>query len=144
MFINDREVEYKAITIDLDRWCPDVSGRYLIQCEYKKSDEEKTIKCCLPSLDVEGDVECGERLESIAFYKDNIKLTIGAEGEFVDKQHRYQGYDYSGSYVSNGVQYKTFSTTEDKNFRFGVCWIEPVTEDNEVQTWFGADPTIIP
>lgn len=75
-----------------------------------------------------------------AFYKNDIKLTIGVEGEFTD----YQRYiDYSGGYLSNGIQYVSFPTTAERKFVFGVCWIQPCTEENDTQTWFGANPNLM-
>ncbi|KAB2334308.1 hypothetical protein [Bacillus mesophilum] len=141
IFINDNEIEYTARSLNnMERHCPNVNGRYLIEYEYKREFKIQHIKCCIPSIDVKGDIESGERLESIAFYKDDIKLTIGAEGEF----HEYPMYlDYSGDYLDNGIQYKTFQATAARTFKFGVSWIQPYTEENEVQTWFGADPTMM-
>jgi hypothetical protein len=141
LFINDNEIEYTAIKLSsMERQWPDVSGRYLIQYEYKKEFKNQYIKCCIPTLDIKGDIESGERLEAIAFYKDDIKLTIGAEGEFDE----YPAYiDYSGEYLDNGIQYETFEATADRTFKFGVSWIQPCTEENDVQTWFGADPTMM-
>ncbi|MFJ5770101.1 hypothetical protein [Psychrobacillus sp. NPDC093180] len=140
LFVNDEEVGFTAIKIDLDLHCRDVNGRYLIPYEYKNEMKSQEIKCCIPSIDVKGEVESGERLEAISFYKNDIKLTIGVEGEFTGN-NRY--IDYGGDYLSNGIQYDTYHTTLDRTFIFGVCWIQPLTEENDVQTWFGADPTLI-
>jgi hypothetical protein len=141
IFVNDYEVEFTAIKMDnLDPHCPDVNGRFLIQYEYKNEVKNQKIKCCIPSLNVTGEIESGERLEAISFYEENIKLTIGAEGEFND----FAKYlDYSGNYLRNGIQYITFPSTTDKKFKFGVCWIQPFTAENDVQTWFGADPYLM-
>ena len=32
--------------------------------------------------------------------------------------------------------------TKTTKYVFGVAWIEKVTTENDVQTWFGADPTL--
>ncbi|MEO4052904.1 hypothetical protein [Solibacillus sp. CAU 1738] len=141
LFVNDNEITFTAIRLgNLERICPDVNGRYLIQYNYKKKFKHQKIKCCLPFIDVKGEIGSGERLEAIAFYKDGVKLTIGVEAEFDDQ---LSGYDYSGDYLNNGITYETFETTEDKILQFGVCWIEPRTEENDHQTWFGADPSIM-
>lgn len=141
IFINDNEIEYTARKLEtIDRRCPDVNGRYLIEYEYLKECGAQIIKCLIPSINIEGDIESGEGLEAIAFYKDNIKLTIGAEGEF----HEYpQNIDYSGKYLDNGIQYETFQTTGDRIFKYGVSWIHPCSKENEIQAWFGADPTMM-
>ncbi|MEK5215477.1 hypothetical protein [Psychrobacillus sp. FSL H8-0487] len=140
LFVNDEEVGFTVIKLDLELHCRDVNGRYLIQYEYKSEMKDQEIKCCIPSIDVKGDVESGERLEAISFYRNDIKLTIGIVGEFVDGTNYI---DYGGDYLSNGIQYVTYPTTSDRKFYFGVCWIQPLTEENDNQTWFGADPTLM-
>lgn len=141
LFINDEEVDFSAIKLNnIERCCRDVNGRYLIQYEYKSEIKNQKIKCCIPSIDIMGEIESGERLDAISFYKDDIKLTIGVEGEFTDYP---RDIDYSGDYLSNGIQYVTFQTTAERKFNFVVCWIQPCTEENDVQTWFGADPSYI-
>ncbi|MGX9134961.1 hypothetical protein ACWV26_11375 [Rummeliibacillus sp. JY-2-4R] len=141
LFVNDEEVEFTAKKLDnLELHCRDVNGRYLIQYEYKSEIKNQEIRCCIPSIDVKGDIESGEKIEAISFYKNDIKLTIGIVGEFTD----YPKYiDYSGEYLSNGIQYLTYHTTADRKFYFGVCWIQPLTEENDIQTWFGADPALM-
>ena len=140
LFVNDEEVGFTALKLDLELRCRDVNGRYLIQYEYKSEMKNQKIKCCIPSLEVKGEIESGEWLEAISFYRDDIKLTIGVEGEFTEDT-KY--IDYSGDYLSKGIQYVTNHTTSDRKFYFGVCWIQPLTEENDIQTWFGADPTLM-
>ncbi|WP_218244096.1 hypothetical protein, partial [Pseudomonas sp. 2995-3] len=70
------------------------------------------------------------------FYKNNVKLTIGAEGSF--GMSTEDGYDYDGTYLEDGITYQTFSSTKNKVFQFVVCWMNPCTDDNDAQTWFGA------
>ena len=81
-----------------------------------------------------------ERLEAIAFYEQGGKLTIGCEGWFGEPEE--YGYDYDGSYLSNGLEIEITSHTKSKDFLFGVSWLDHCTDENEVQTWFAADPTI--
>ena len=140
LFVNDEEVGFTALKLDLELRCRDVNGRYLIQYEYISEMKNQKIKCCIPSLEVKGEIESGEWLEAISFYRDDIKLTIGVQGEFTEDT-KY--IDYSGNYLSNGIQYETNHTTSDRKFYFGVCWIQPLTEENDIQTWFGADPTLM-
>ncbi|MFB5089578.1 hypothetical protein PGC35_20750 [Psychrobacillus sp. PGGUH221] len=140
LFVNDEEVGFTAIKLDFELHCRDVNGRYLIQYEYKSEMKNQEIKCCIPSLDVKGEIESGESLEAVSYYRNDIKLTIGVEGEFTDEA-KY--IDYGGGYLSNGIQYVTNHTTSDRKFYFGVCWIQPLTEENDIQTWFGADPTLM-
>ena len=141
LFVNDEEVGFTAKKLDVGMHCQDVNGRYLIQYDYKSEiKKNQVIKCCIPSIDVKGDSESGERLEAISFYQNDIKLTIGVDGEFSDFP---KDIDYSGDYLNNGIHYETYNTTANRKFYFGVCWIQPLTEENDVQTWFGADPTLM-
>lgn len=32
--------------------------------------------------------------------------------------------------------------TKTTKFVFGIAWIDNVTAENDVQTWYGADPTL--
>ncbi len=141
LYVNNEEKEFTAIKLDNLYFLGSyIKGRFLIQYEYKNEYKNQEIKCCIPSIDVEGEVESGERLEAISFYKNDIKLTIGADCEFTD----FPDYiDFSGDYLSNGIQYVTFQKTADRKFSFGVCWIQPYTEENDTQTWFGADPGLM-
>lgn len=142
LFVNGKEIPFTAIKLNnSDLHCPDVNGRFLIQYEYKNEFKKQKIKCCIPSLDVQGDPEGGERIEAISIYKNDLKLTIMVVGEFEDYPEHL---DYTGEYLSNGIQYETFQSTENQTFRFGICWIQPCTEENDFQTWFGADPTLMP
>ncbi|WP_427107670.1 hypothetical protein [Lysinibacillus xylanilyticus] len=139
VFINGEEVEFTAIKLDnLKSYCPNANGRYLIHYDYKSEFNDQEITCRIPSINVKGEIESGERYEAISFYKNDIKLTIGVEGEFTNKPDYF---DYNGDYLSDGIQYITFQETIARRFVFGVCWIQPYTEENDTQTWFGADPS---
>ncbi|WP_052129865.1 hypothetical protein [Ureibacillus sinduriensis] len=142
VYVNNEGVDFTAIKLVNDLHFPnsDIKGRFLIQYEYRNDYKHQEITCCIPSLNVEGVIESGERLEAISFYKKDIKLTIGVDWEFTD----YPEYiDFSGDYLNNGIQYVTFHNTADRKFSFGVCWIQPCTEENDIQTWFGADPSFM-
>lgn len=139
LFVNDIEVPFSAKKIENNNQCPDVNGRFIIPYQYKKEYKSQIIKCCIPFFHGKGEIESGERLEAIAFYKEKIKLTIAVEAEF----EQSRSYDYSGHYTNNGIAYETLDSTGDSTFHFGVCWIEPCTQENDHQTWFGADPSIM-
>lgn len=89
--------------------------------------------------------ESGERLECQAFYQDNVKLSIGIECDtgYFDTGERIGNYDYDSIYLNNGIGYKILSTTKSHVLVFGVSWINQCTDENDVRTWYGADPTIM-
>jgi hypothetical protein len=41
---------------NLDSHCPNVNGGFLIQYEYKNEFKNQEIKCCIPSLNVTGEI----------------------------------------------------------------------------------------
>ena len=66
-----------------------------------------------------------KNLEAVSFYQNGSKLTLGIQADF-EKQ--------SGKLLSNGLE-----ITTNESLNFIVCWINDVTEENDHQTWFGAD-----
>ena len=131
----------------MDKLCPDVYGRFCIKVEFVPDGERHAISCIIKShipSDKDG-VESGERLELKSFYKGHSKLSIGMEGEtgyFADGTRAFDTYDYDTEYLEDGVRYVINEDTKTDRYVFGVAWIENVTDDNDVQTWFGADPTM--
>ena len=45
-------------------------------------------------------------------------------------------------YMEDGVSYLILEETKTTRYVFGIAWIGNVTAENEVQTWYGADPTL--
>lgn len=56
---------------------------------------------------------------------------------------RIGNYDYDCVYLKNGIGYHVFPSTKSQELTFGLAWINECTDDNNVQTWYGADPTIM-
>ena len=145
--IDGKTIKYTAQNMGvMDRLCLDVDGRFCIKVEFVPDGERHTISCIIKShipSDKDG-VESGERLELKSFYKGHSKLSIGMEGEtgyFADGTRAFDTYDYDTEYLEDGVRYVINEDTKTDRYVFGVAWIENVTDDNDVQTWFGADPT---
>ena len=84
--------------------------------------------------------ESGELLEAVSFYKNGGKITLGCYASFGDSAD--YGLDYDGSICSDGIEIEVTSETKTREFKFGVCWINNCTEETDVQTWYGADPSI--
>lgn len=76
----------------------------------------------------------------ISFYQNGCKLTLGCTASFGD--HEDYGLDYDGSICKNGIEINILPTTKSRNFKLGVCWINNCNDENDTQTWFGADPSI--
>ena len=120
---------------------PNVDGAFFLTYKYVSDKKPHVLKCCLNSDKLSATPETGERLESIAFYTDNTKLSIATEGEF-GLSSACSEYDYDGALLSKGIEIAIFPKTKNHAFVFGVALISPVTDENDVQTWFAADPTI--
>ena len=122
------------------RLFPDVNGAFRIFVDVELDGEEHRLKMKIRNCDVRGDVENGELFESLAFYSGVGKLTLGCYASFGDCDEF--GLDYDGSLCSDGIEIYISASTRTSTFKFGVCWLDECTDENEVQTWFGADPSI--
>lgn len=123
ILINDIETTYSFQPLfNLSPYFPDVSGRFSILVSSK---EQATIRCVLHNNTIVGHPETGENLEVISFYRDDLKLSIGVTADFMQQE---------GQIVENGIELTTTSP-----ITFVVSWIQPVTEDNDVQTFFSVD-----
>lgn len=149
IYLDDRKMEYREISVAVDPLCPNLDGRFKIEITFMPDGLEHTISCIVNSNGtiIDNDIESGERLECQSFFGNNVKLSIGAEGE-----DGYYGpcemsdylYDYDCTYLSNGLSYDIFNFTKTNKFVFGIAWInDPSTEKRDVQTWYGADPSIL-
>lgn len=138
----------EAVKINLDKTCPNLTGRYCIKIKFIPDGAPHEIACCIKGHvpTDRDDIESGERLEIKSFYQERCKVSIGMEG---DSGYYYEGpnlirldtYDYDNEYLENGVKYVILPFTTTSEYLFGIAWLDNVSEDNDVQTWYGADPT---
>ena len=54
---------------------------------------------------------------------------------------RESKFDFDVDYLENGMAYQILPFTKTAKYLFGLSWIQPCNEQNDVQTWFGADPS---
>ena len=47
-------------------------------------------------------------------------------------------YNYDVEYLETGMRYIILPITTEKEVIFGISWMSNYDDDNEVQTWFGA------
>lgn len=120
--LDGQPVAYEVKPLEKAKNCLQVNGRYgvLVTAEVGES-----VRCEIANVSVECEIESEENLEALSFYEGDVKLTIGIEADFSLQQ---------GQYTKRGIEIKATGPV-----RFGVCWIEPVNEENDVQTWYGAD-----
>ena len=136
--LDGNTVPFSVCPIENKRLFPDVDGAFLLKYDYANDGKAHTLRCFLDTCGVTGSPESGERLEAISFYHHGAKLTIGCEGDFGWQEE----YDYSGSYLENGLQIQIFPHTKSKHFLFAVAWLDRCTDENDTQTWLAADPTL--
>lgn len=149
IYNNNIEIEYNAVKLDNDSdLFSDIDGRYKIAVKYDCDNLPHLICSIIDDMDcskIECYPESGERLECQAFYQGSIKLSIGIEcdtGYFANGK-RIGNYDYDSIYLNNGIGYSILCSTKSQVLIFGIAWINECTNENDVQTWYGADPTIM-
>lgn len=137
--IDNKPVQYEFTAEPLNKSCPDLNGRYSITVKFEPDGRQHTVSCRIIDHvpDERDDIETGERLELKSFYKGNTKLSIGMENDDLGLESEY---DYDTSYLDDGVQYEIRTFTRTLKYVFGIAWILNFTDENENQTWFGADP----
>lgn len=130
---------FSKICVDPDkRYFPHVDKVYRIIINIEPDGKEHTLEFLLVDCEVEGEPETGERLEAVSFYLGRGKITLGCYASFGD--YKDYDFDFGGDLKKNGIEISIFPTTATKQFFFGVSWVKRCTKENDVQTWFGADP----
>lgn len=138
----------------LDNLCPHVLGRYQIAVQFHPDGENHTIACVFESdCPYKRSPESGERLECQSFYNDRgFKMSIGLECEagYINGARVSDEYDYDAGCLENGVAFLIDRNTRTERYVFGISWIDHVSWGNQtddtikrdVETWYGADPTL--
>ena len=145
ILIDDVEIEYTFKQLKPFDNCPNVNGRYIIEIDFKPDGKEHNISCVFEKVpkDMETDFESGENLECQCFLYDDTKMSIGLEGDnWYDPvtNKRESNFDFDVDYLKDGMAYLILPFTKTEKYLFGLAWIQPYNEKNDVQTWFGADP----
>ena len=140
-YLDDKELGFDHRAIDPDpRLFPSVDETHRITITVKNDKKPHTLRITLLNCDMEACPESGELLEAVSFYKNGGKITLGCYASFGDSAD--YGLDYDGSICSDGIEIEITSETKTREFKFGVCWINNCTDETDVQTWYGADPSI--
>lgn len=143
--IDKVSINYTPLSISVHQTCKDLDGRYAIVIPFYPDQLQHTISCRIKNYknSKNDEPEPGENLELFSFYQNGTKLSIGMVGDAgCINGERLATYDYDTEYLADGVQYRVLPITKTTKFIFGVAWINEVTEANNIQTWFGADPTL--
>lgn len=144
--VDSKPVEYEAKRVAREKCCEKLDGRFAIHISFVPDGDCHCISCRIVDYtpSEEDGIESGERLELKSFFGGEVKLSMGMEGDtaYWPDGTRASAYDYDTEYLDDGVQYKILPMTRTTEYVFGIAWIKPYREDNELQTWFGADPTM--
>ncbi len=141
LLLDNEPVKFRYLSIEPNkRLFPDVEASYRLIYDFVADGNSHILSFKVKDCCLESNPESGELFEAVSFYKERYKLTLGCTASFGD----YEDYnlDYDGSLCDDGVEIHIFEETKSQVFSFGVCWIKDCTGENEVQTLFGADPTI--
>ena len=162
ILIDGKQIPYSAMEgRKLDVLCPNVLGRYQIAITFIPDGKKHSIACIFePNCSYKRSPEAGEFLECQSFYNDcRIKMSIGLECEagYIGGVRVSDRYDYDADYLENGMSYIILSDTKTEHYVFGIAWIDDVgwddpdpnwddsvesKHDRDVETWYGADPTL--
>lgn len=140
-YLDDEELFFDHRAIDPDpRLFPDVDATHRITITVKKDKKSHILRIKLLNCDMKANIETGELLEAVSFYKNGGKITLGCYASFGDSEEH--GLDYDGRISSDGIELMITPETKTRKFKFGVCWLNNCTDETDVQTWYGADPSI--
>lgn len=131
--IDGNAIPYDFQKKETDKTCPDLDGRFLIKIPFASDDSEHIISCCIKGYvpTENDDPDSGENLELKNFYKGTVKLSIG----LLDKKD----CGYFAEYSDYGMMYIVHKNTKFQYYYFAIAWIDNANDENEIQTWFGAD-----
>ena len=86
------------------------------------------------------DIDVASSVASKYFYRDNAKLSIAIKGNASDFDASMRDFGTYNRFLLNGMAYEVLPATEATRFTFGIAWMIGYTAENEIQTWYGADP----
>jgi len=145
--LDGKEIEYSYEELKKSETCGDLEGRYRIKLSFLPDEMPHLISCRIKDYtpSEQDIVESGENLELKSFFAGGIKLSLGMEGDtgYYNDGTRLETYDYDTEYFEDGVGYLILPFTKTEEYVFGVAWICGGSEKKEVQTWYGADPTLM-
>lgn len=143
IFLDGNIIEYSASSAEVTSICGNLDGRYAIRVKFDPDRNAHIISCCIANYfpSEQDGIESGEMLELKSFYTNKSKVSIGMEAGYINKQ-RINTYDYNVGYLNNGVYYEVLPETQTREYVFGIAWLNTSTDENDVQTWLGADPTL--
>ena len=146
--IDDINIQYKAIKLENNQKVfPDIEGRYRIDVPYNTDNSEHIISCTVDNIidsKVSHYFDSGEGFECETFHQGDTKLTIGIEYDdsCYHDDERVEDCEYDSVHLEDGIGYHILKTTKSNIFTFGIAWIDEFKDEDNLQTYFAADPTL--
>lgn len=141
LLLDGEPVSFRNLSIEPnERLFPDVDATHRLTYDFVSDGKPHSLYLKIKDCKLKANPETGEMLEAVSFYKDNRKMTLGCSAAFGNCEKC--NLDYNGSLCADGLEIHISETTKSQTFKFGVCWIKECTDENDVQTWYGADPSI--
>lgn len=141
LLLDGEQVSFRSFSIEPnEKWFPDVDETYRLMYDFVSDGKSHILYFRIKECKLEANPETGELLEAVSFYKEKCKITLGCIASFGDCED--YDLDYDGRLCDDGMKIYISETTKSQTFKFGVCWIKECTDENDVQTWYGADPSI--
>ncbi|WP_372999476.1 hypothetical protein [Lutispora sp.] len=114
-----------------------VDGRYKVEVKnINVCNGETNIDCLIDNKNtspLNGYCESGEGLALISFVVNNVKLSIGVEGDIPGVYYEY---------MKDRLRIRVTKKASLKSLTFYIAWLTMSNEQDEILTWFAADPTL--
>lgn len=136
--INGQILDYKPIRLANKGKNFTVDGRYQAIVDNISVSELETVIDCIvddnKALALNGYSESGEGLALISFLYNNIKLSLGVEGDIAGVYYEY---------MDDRLRVKVTKSASLNSLTFFIAWLTMHnTEQEEIYTWYAADPTL--
>ena len=109
----------------------DVSGIYKIEYDYKADGCEHEISFCLDDPECNALPETGEKFDAVSADIGEGRITLA----FIEPEV----FDFKIEFMKNGILLRPGENTASQTLKFGVCLIESLPSDSDIQTRLGAD-----
>lgn len=136
IFINGKSSDFPLLELPNKANSFVVDKRYQIELDLKSfENQDIIIECILKSdFNIKSVTETGEALALISFYHNNTKLSIGFNGDICNVDYEY---------LADRIRITIPRHVSLQQIKCNIAWLTMHNvEQEEVFTWFAADPTL--
>ncbi len=141
VLVDDEEtcVDYESLDPSQMNY-PDIDGIYRLVVRLNPNGKEHTVKLLLDSTTEKGEIDGGENLIALSFYKGNGMITIATNAELQEEKT----FNFiTGNYLRNGLELHIGADSQRNIITFGIAWTEEIDDGNDIQVWNAADPSFL-